>query len=80
VAWFILDSRSYQSPSAAVMPGTVCVPHGFGHSEVDGGPRRAAARDGPSINDITDEQALDISGNAAFNGTPVSIEPASQRV
>lgn len=59
-----------------VMPGTVCVPHGFGHSEVAGGPRRAAAQDGPSINDITDDRALDISGNAGFNGTPVSIAPA----
>ena len=37
----------------------------------------AAARSpGVSINDLTDPERLDVSGNAALNGVPVAVTPA----
>jgi anaerobic selenocysteine-containing dehydrogenase len=60
-----------------VMPGVVSLPHGWGHTRE--GTRLAVARahPGASINDLTDEDRLDsVSGNAAFNGLPVAVEPA----
>lgn len=60
--------------SDAVMPGTVCLPHGFGHQR-DGVRLSVASQlDGISFNDLTDDQAIDpLSGNAVLNGTPVSV-------
>lgn len=57
-----------------VMPGVVSLPHGYGHG-VDGVHLTQAARvPGPSINDLTDPEALDsVSGNAAFSGVPVQV-------
>ena len=37
---------------------------------------RAARVPGVSINDLTDPQRLDVSGNAALNGVPVEVSPA----
>lgn len=58
-----------------IMPGVVSLPHGWGHTR-DGTQMRVAERiAGVSVNDITDEQSVDaLSGNAAFNGTPVLVE------
>jgi anaerobic selenocysteine-containing dehydrogenase len=55
-------------------PGVVCLPHGYGH----GDSRMAHARDlpGASINDLTDPERLDVSGNAALNGVPVTVTSA----
>lgn len=61
----------------AVMPGTVSLPHGFGHSRP--GVKLSVAREKPgvSINDLTDTQRYDaLSGNAALSGTPVTIAAA----
>ena len=59
-----------------MMPGVVSLPHGYGH-QVDGVRMDNAAKvPGVSINDLTDPQRLDVSGNAAFNGTPVAVSPA----
>ncbi len=59
-----------------MMPGVVSLPHGYGH-QVDGtGMSRAAKVPGVSINDLTDPQRLDVSGNAALNGVPVDVTPA----
>ena len=59
-----------------MMPGVVSLPHGYGHP-VDGtGMSRAAKVPGVSINDLTDPERLDISGNAALNGVPVEVTPA----
>ncbi|HEX6149447.1 molybdopterin-dependent oxidoreductase [Nocardioides sp.] len=57
-----------------VMPGVVSLPHGYGHT---GNPGMARAADVPgvSINDLTDPDRLDLSGNAALNGVPVTVEP-----
>jgi anaerobic selenocysteine-containing dehydrogenase len=61
-----------------VMPGTVSLPHGFGHRR--DGVKLSVAREKPgvSLNDITDRQRYDpVSGNAALNGTPVTIAVAA---
>jgi anaerobic selenocysteine-containing dehydrogenase len=58
-----------------VMPGVVCLPHGYGHDR--SGVRLSLAKQHPgaSINDLTDERLIDApSGNAAFSGTPVTVE------
>ncbi len=60
-----------------VMRGVVSLPHGYGHQR-DGVRLGNASRvPGPSINDLTDPQALDqASGNAVLNGVPVTVAPA----
>ena len=61
--------------SESMMPGVVCLPHGFGHQRDGVRLSRAAAVIGASYNDLTDPLAVDhASGNAALNGLPVWIE------
>jgi anaerobic selenocysteine-containing dehydrogenase len=56
-----------------MMPGVVSLPHGYGH-QVDGTRlSHASTVPGVSINDLTDPQRLDVSGNAALNGVPVTV-------
>jgi anaerobic selenocysteine-containing dehydrogenase len=63
--------------SDAMMPGVVCLPHGYGHARDGVRLSRAAQLDGASYNDLTDPAALDVaSGNAALNGLAVWVEPA----
>ena len=58
----------------ALMPGVVSVPHGFGHNRQGVQLTQAAQHAGASVNDLTDELAVDaLCGTAAFNGTPVSV-------
>ena len=61
--------------SDAMMPGVVSLPHGYGH-RLDG-VRLGTAVDVPgvSINDLTDPERVDVSGNAVLNGTPVTVSP-----
>ena len=59
-----------------MMPGVVSLPHGYGHQVKGTGMSRAAKVPGVSINDLTDPQRLDVSGNAALNGVPVDVTPA----
>ena len=61
--------------SAEIMPGVISIPHGWGHDrpgvELDVAQKHAGA----SVNDLTDELAIDtLSGNAAFSGVPVRVE------
>jgi anaerobic selenocysteine-containing dehydrogenase len=60
--------------SEAIMPGVVSIPHGWGHGR-DGVQMNVAQQyPGVSLNDLTDEQAVDeLTGNAAFNGVPVQV-------
>jgi anaerobic selenocysteine-containing dehydrogenase len=59
-----------------MMPGVVSLPHGYGH-QVDGVRMANASKVvGVSINDLTDPDRLDVSGNAALNGVPVTVTPA----
>ena len=56
-----------------MMRGVVSLPHGYGH-QVDGTRMaHAATVPGVSINDLTDPELLDVSGNAALNGVPVTV-------
>lgn len=60
----------------AVMPGVVCLPHGWGHSREGSRWRTAESTTGSSVNDITDSSRFDpLSGNAAVTGVPVTVLP-----
>ncbi len=65
------------SATDTVMPGVVSLPHGFGHGRPGSRMTRAAGVAGVSINDLTDAERLDVSGNAAFSGTPVTVVAAT---
>ncbi|HUP99563.1 MAG TPA: molybdopterin dinucleotide binding domain-containing protein, partial [Aeromicrobium sp.] len=56
-----------------MMPGVVSLPHGYGHQKEGIRLSQASQVDGVSINDLTDPDRLDVSGNAAFSGVPVRI-------
>jgi anaerobic selenocysteine-containing dehydrogenase len=58
-----------------VMPGVVSLPHGYGHQVGGTRLRHATTVAGVSINDLTDPARLDVSGNAALNGVPVTVHP-----
>jgi hypothetical protein len=51
----------------------VSLPHGYGHQREGVLLARATQVEGVSINDLTDPERLDVSGNAAFSGVPVTI-------
>jgi anaerobic selenocysteine-containing dehydrogenase len=60
-----------------MMPGTVSIPHGWGHNLPGIAMTVAQAHAGVSINDLTDETVLDpLSGNAAFSGVAVAVRAA----
>ncbi|MQY05505.1 molybdopterin-dependent oxidoreductase [Actinomadura macrotermitis] len=64
-------------PTDAIMPGVVSLPHGWGHDRP--GTRAGVARRnaGVNVNAVTDEREIDpLSGNAVFNGVPVTLEAA----
>ncbi len=61
----------------AIMPGVVSIPHGYGHARNGAMHGVDAKYSGASINDLTDELALDeLTGNAALCGIPVRLEVA----
>ncbi|WP_433330536.1 molybdopterin-dependent oxidoreductase [Spirillospora sp. CA-294931] len=63
-------------PNDTLMPGVVSLPHGWGHDRPGTRTRVATAHAGVSANSVTDEQRIDpLSGNAVFNGVPVTVEP-----
>ncbi len=60
--------------SESMMRGVVSLPHGYGHGREGVRLQVAAAHAGESVNDLTDELAIDaLSGNAAFSGVPVEV-------
>lgn len=64
-----------------MMPGVVCMPHGYGHDRV--GTRLDIARQhaGVSINDLTDETLVDeLTGNAALSGVRVTVDAKTSRL
>ena len=64
--------------SDEVMPGVISIPHGWGHHGEGTAWRLAEANAGVSVNTLTDDYFIDVlSGNAALNGVPVSVEPIS---
>jgi anaerobic selenocysteine-containing dehydrogenase len=65
--------------SDAVMPGVVCLPHGWGHDRPGTALSVAAAHAHVSINDLTDEQMIEpVVGNAILNGVPVEVTQAAR--
>ncbi|WP_278256264.1 molybdopterin dinucleotide binding domain-containing protein [Nocardioides convexus] len=56
-----------------VMPGVVSLPHGYGHQREGVRLGIASRVAGVSINDLTDPERLDVSGNAALSGVPVTV-------
>jgi anaerobic selenocysteine-containing dehydrogenase len=77
-----VDSRVGSVPlplevSEEMMPGTVSIPHGWGHGRPGVKATVASAHPGVSLNDLTDELAVDaLTGGAAFSGVPVRVRPA----
>jgi len=60
-----------------IMPGVVCLPHGWGHDRDGVALRIARTRPGQSVNDLTDDQRIDpLTGNAALSGVPVTVTRA----
>jgi anaerobic selenocysteine-containing dehydrogenase len=62
--------------SEDLMPGVVSLPHGYGHARDGVLMARSREVPGVSVNDLTDPELLDVSGNAALNGVPVEVAPA----
>lgn len=65
-----------------MMPGTVSIPHGYGHGGTGFGQQGQgfgvnAENSGVSVNDLVPSDWVDpLSGNAAVNGVPVSVAAA----
>jgi anaerobic selenocysteine-containing dehydrogenase len=61
--------------SKDMMPGVVSLPHGWGHDREGVQLSIATQHAGVNVNVLSDRAAIDpISGNAAFNGLPVTLE------
>jgi anaerobic selenocysteine-containing dehydrogenase len=61
--------------SEEMMPGVVSIPHGWGHDRLGTKLEVAQQHAGESINDLTDNLAIDaLCGTAAFNGIWVGVE------
>ena len=64
--------------SDEMMPGVVSIPHGWGHDRPGNQLEVAQQHAGQSINDLTDNHAIDtLCGTAAFNATAVTVEVAT---
>lgn len=63
--------------STDMMPGVVCLPHGWGHDRPGARLSVASQHAGASINDVIDDQRIDaLTGTAVLNGTPVEVVPS----
>ncbi|HEU4410374.1 MAG TPA: molybdopterin oxidoreductase family protein, partial [Polyangiaceae bacterium] len=63
--------------SDELMPGVVSLPHGWGHDGPGMRQEVAGRHAGVNVNLLSDDELVDVpTGNAAFNGVPVSVEPA----
>ena len=62
----------------AIAPGTVSIPHGWGHDLPGSRLRVAAEHAGVNSNRLADDALMDaVTGTAVLNGIPVTIAPAS---
>ncbi len=58
-----------------MMPGVVCIPHGYGHNRPGIRLDVAQQHAGVSANDLSDERVVDeLTGNAVLSGVPVWVE------
>jgi anaerobic selenocysteine-containing dehydrogenase len=61
-----------------IRPGTIAIPHGWGHREPGVGWQVAASLPGANVNLLHDPSITDSStGNAAVNNTRVAVTPAT---
>jgi anaerobic selenocysteine-containing dehydrogenase len=60
-----------------MMPGVVSLPHGYGHGRDGVLTAHAATVPGASVNDLTDPDPTDVSGNAVLTGVPVQVAPVA---
>ena len=59
----------------SVMPGVVCLPHGWGHDQPDTRLQVAGERPGANLNAVLDERLRDpLSGNAVLSGVAVVVD------
>jgi len=59
-----------------VMPGVVCLPHGWSEG-IPTGRRIVDATPGPDCNDLIDAREIEpLAGMADLNGYPVDVRPA----
>lgn len=59
----------------SISRGVVSIPHGYGHDREGVSLEIARAHAGVSLNDLSDDLRVDeLSGNAAFSGTPVHVD------
>jgi anaerobic selenocysteine-containing dehydrogenase len=64
--------------SDEIMRGVVSIPHGWGHNRKGSQLAIAEKHAGQSINDLTNNLAVDaLCGTAAFNGTPVTVDQSA---
>lgn len=62
-----------------VCPGTVCVPHGWGHAREGTRMGVAEGRAGVSVNDVVDDEMVDeVSGTSVLNGLAVEVRRGAQ--
>ena len=74
------EVRARLEISDEVMPGVVCLPHGWGHDRKGMKLRLAETNPGVSYNDLSDEQTLEpVVGNAVLNGVPVTVAASEAR-
>ncbi len=60
-----------------MMPGVICLPHGYGHGKKGTQLNVANQFAGVSINDLTDDLVIDeLTGNAAFSNVIVTVKAA----
>jgi anaerobic selenocysteine-containing dehydrogenase len=61
-----------------IRPGTIAIPHGWGHRELGVGWQVAASLRGANVNLLHDPSLTDtFTGNAAVNNTWVAVTPAT---
>ncbi len=71
------EVRVPAEPIAGLRDGVVSLPHGWGHDVPDVALEVARKAGGASANTLTDHRVTDrFSGNAVFNGVPVTVAPA----
>jgi anaerobic selenocysteine-containing dehydrogenase len=75
----LLESRVHRGPvlvrtTTDMRPGVVSLPHGWGHSDSAPWQRTAGARPGVSMNDWTDDQAVEpVIAQSILSGVPVRL-------
>jgi anaerobic selenocysteine-containing dehydrogenase len=63
--------------STDLMPGVVCLPHGWGHDLPGARLHLAAERPGVNLNALLDDALIDpLSGNAVLSGVAVQVRAA----